>query len=96
MAQEKTIMGSLTEMQKAAGKVKVGNVGVLTDEQGYAIVLKYFGIKATGSKSTQSVTSVPQKVTEGSISVTQEPKTEIKTENNTPNKRFTASLDEFF
>lgn len=44
LEKDKTIMKSLKEMEKAAQKVKVGNVGILTDEEGYAIVLKYFDI----------------------------------------------------
>ena len=44
LTEDKTIMKSLKEMEKAAQKVKVGNIGILTDEEGYAIVLKYFDI----------------------------------------------------
>lgn len=43
----KTITGSLSEMQKEAAKHKVGNCAVLTDEQGFAIVLKYFDMQGT-------------------------------------------------
>jgi hypothetical protein len=41
---EKTILKSLDEMRKAAEKKKVGNCAVLTDEEGFTIVLKYYGI----------------------------------------------------
>lgn len=41
----KTIMGSVAEMKKEAGKNRVGNMAMLTPEQGYAVALKYFGIK---------------------------------------------------
>jgi hypothetical protein len=44
---EKTIAKSLDEMKKAAEKKKVGGVAVLTDEEGFKIVLEYFGIGAT-------------------------------------------------
>jgi len=42
---DKTIIKSLDEMKKAAGKKKVGSCAVLTDQEGFAVVLKYFGIK---------------------------------------------------
>lgn len=42
----KTIGKSLEEMRKAAEKKKVGNCAVLTDQEGFEIVLKYFGIEA--------------------------------------------------
>lgn len=45
-ATDKTIGKSLDEMRKAAEKKKVGNCAVLTDAEGFAVVLKYFGIKA--------------------------------------------------
>jgi hypothetical protein len=47
---EKTIVKSLDEMKKAAEKKKVGNCAVLTDEEGFEIVLKYFGIEAVAVK----------------------------------------------
>jgi hypothetical protein len=43
----KTIGKSLDEMKKAAEKKKVGNCAVLTDQEGFNIVLKYFGIEET-------------------------------------------------
>ncbi|MHC1683712.1 MAG: hypothetical protein AB6733_12260 [Clostridiaceae bacterium] len=42
---EKTIIKSLDEMRKVAEKKKVGNCAVLTDQEGFEIVLKYFGIE---------------------------------------------------
>lgn len=45
MAEEKTIEGSLGDMRKAAEKKKVGNMGILSDAEGYAVVLNYFGIR---------------------------------------------------
>lgn len=44
LAKGKTIAGSLSEMEKEAKKQKVGNVAVLSDREGFAAVLKYFGI----------------------------------------------------
>lgn len=44
LEKDKTIMNSLGAMRKEAEKVKVGNMAMLTDEEGFAIVLKYFGI----------------------------------------------------
>jgi len=44
MTADKTITKSLDEMQKAAAKKKVGNCAVLTDQEGFAVVLQYFGI----------------------------------------------------
>lgn len=45
IAEEKSIMKSLEEMRKEAEKVKVDNMAILSDEEGFAIVLKYFGIE---------------------------------------------------
>lgn len=41
---DKTIGKSLKEMENAARKKKVDNCALLTDQEGFAIVLKYFGI----------------------------------------------------
>ncbi|MDF2790463.1 MAG: hypothetical protein K0S80_3564 [Neobacillus sp.] len=43
-AADKTILKSLEEMRKVASKKKVNNVAVLTPEEGFAVVMKYFGI----------------------------------------------------
>ncbi|WFD11992.1 Cas9 inhibitor AcrIIA9 family protein [Tepidibacter hydrothermalis] len=54
MNTEKTITKSLDEMRKAAVKKKVGNCAVLTDQEGFEIVLKYFGIDTKlDTKSTE-------------------------------------------
>lgn len=39
---DKTILKSLDEMKKVAEKKKIGNCAVLTDSEGFAVVLKYF------------------------------------------------------
>jgi hypothetical protein len=44
----KTIGKSLDEMKKVAEKKKVGNCAVLTDKEGFDIVLKYFGVNISG------------------------------------------------
>ena len=49
MAPDKTIGKSLDEMRKVAEKKKVGNCAVLTDAEGFAVVLKYFGIEPLGN-----------------------------------------------
>jgi hypothetical protein len=57
MQEGKTIEKSFEEMRNAAVKKKVGNRAVLTDQEGFAIVLKYFGIES-------SITNTPSKVKE--------------------------------
>jgi hypothetical protein len=52
LATDKTIAKSLNEMQKEASKKKVGNCAVLTDQEGFVIVLKYFGMKAAAPKTS--------------------------------------------
>ncbi|SFH36460.1 hypothetical protein SAMN05660649_04914 [Desulfotomaculum arcticum] len=42
--QDKTIRKSLDEMRKVAEKKKVGNCAVLSDQEGFTVVLKYFDI----------------------------------------------------
>jgi hypothetical protein len=42
---DKAIGKSLDEMRKVAAKKKDGNCAVLTDQEGFAIVMQYFGIK---------------------------------------------------
>ncbi|OIJ17082.1 hypothetical protein BKP37_00645 [Anaerobacillus alkalilacustris] len=44
LAKDKSIAKSLEVMRAEASKKKVGNVAVLTDQEGFDIVLKYFGI----------------------------------------------------
>lgn len=42
----KTITGSLKAMEAEAKKKKVGNMAILTPEEGFKIVFDYFGIKS--------------------------------------------------
>ncbi len=50
LGNNKTLMGSLKEMEKEAKEHKIGNVGVITPDHGFAIVLEYFGIDAAGQE----------------------------------------------
>jgi hypothetical protein len=59
LAADKTIAKSLDEMKKAAEKKKVGNCAVLTDQEGFVVVLKYFGIDGA---PTEVTTNIPQPV----------------------------------
>ncbi|GCD13177.1 Cas9 inhibitor AcrIIA9 family protein [Clostridium tagluense] len=59
----KTIGQSLNEMKKAAEKKKVGNCAVLTDQEGFKVVLEYFGIDAAvstvGVKPQEHIVQAP-------------------------------------
>lgn len=44
LAEDKSIIKSLEEMQKVAAKKKVGGVAVLSYEEGFEIVLQYYGL----------------------------------------------------
>lgn len=44
MVTEKTIVKSLDDMRKVAEKKRVDNCAVLTDQEGFEIVLGYFGM----------------------------------------------------
>ncbi len=57
LVKDKTIAKSLEAMRKAAEKKKVGNMAVLTDAEGFAVVLKYFGID--GQPVSVEVPTVP-------------------------------------
>jgi hypothetical protein len=56
---EKTIIKSLTEMQKEARKKKSVNCAILTDQEGFEIVLKYFDIDGK-VKNNAPVTKVTE------------------------------------
>ena len=59
----KTIGQSLNEMKKAAEKKKVGNCAVLSDQEGFKVVLEYFGIdiavSETRVKPQEHIVQVP-------------------------------------
>lgn len=83
---KKTLAQSLIVMKKEAEKVKVDNVAVLTDEQGFEIVLKFFGFIPGGEELAKldqpkpKVTKPVQKKTEKAKKPKKntEPKTEVK------------------
>jgi hypothetical protein len=56
LSADKTILKSLDEMKRAAEKKKVGNCAVLTDQEGFDVVLKYFGISGTAPASVVTLT----------------------------------------
>lgn len=68
LANDKTILKSLDEMKKVAEKKKVGNVAVLTDQEGFEVVLKYFEI---GTKPVQIVKKPSEFVNQTSKNVTE-------------------------
>lgn len=51
-AEDKTIAKNLDAMRNEASKKKVGNCAVLTDQEGFAVVLKYFGINSAPVATT--------------------------------------------
>lgn len=64
----KTILKSLDAMRKVAEKRKTGNCAVLTDAEGFDIVLNYFKSEEPSSKVEKSASkpekSTPEKATE--------------------------------
>jgi len=58
MVTDKTIGKSLEQMRKEASKKKVGSCAVLTDQEGFEVVLKYFGIKATTPASARAAAPI--------------------------------------
>lgn len=57
LAEGKTIKGSLKEMEKEARKKQVDGCAVLSDQEGFVVVLKYFGI-AAGQAPVKTAASV--------------------------------------
>lgn len=55
MAADKTVAKSLDKMREEARKKQSGNCAVLTDEEGFAVVLKYFGMEGTPSGTSVQV-----------------------------------------
>ena len=55
---DKSIMKSFDEMRKVAEKVKVGNMAMISDEEGFSIVLKYFGIEKSDTKVIDDIKAV--------------------------------------
>jgi hypothetical protein len=53
LIKEKNIIKSLDAMRNEASKVRVNNCAVLTEKQGFNIVLKYYGISNKGGVSSE-------------------------------------------
>ena len=60
LTEGKTIKGSLAEMRKEAEKKKVGNCAVLTDAEGFAVVLRYYGIEDKTQAAPAPAPAVPK------------------------------------
>lgn len=56
---DKTIAKSLEAMRTEASKKKVGSCAVLTDQEGFAVVLRYFDIKGTAAVVTATPVPAP-------------------------------------
>lgn len=71
----KTIKGSIDEMKKVAKTKAVGGCGMLTDQEGFGIVLNYFDIKFT----PLTITPIPIEITKvPTAPVVQDKKSEIE------------------
>jgi hypothetical protein len=81
---DKTIAKSLDEMRNAASKKKVGNCAMFTPAEGFAIVLKYFGIESTVDITVPAALVDPKPT----IAPTLKPKAKSAVD-------FDVSLDEF-
>lgn len=55
LSADKTIAKSLLAMQAEAKKKAVGGMAMLTDEEGFAIVLNYFGLQGLPAAPPQPV-----------------------------------------
>lgn len=83
MDEKKSIVGSLDAMRKEAEKKKQNNCAVLTDQEGFKIVLGYLGIENKEPIAQKPVQETTPPVT-------------ASIETALPNKqRFEASLDDF-
>lgn len=76
----KTLNGSLKAMETEAKKKAVNNVGILTDEEGLAIVAKYFGFEATQISADEAIVNS---------------NVECRKQANKPKVDFNVSLDDF-
>ncbi|WP_181469955.1 Cas9 inhibitor AcrIIA9 family protein [Paenibacillus sp. MDMC362] len=60
MDKEKSISKSLEAMKKEAMKKQSNGMAILTDAEGYAIVLKYFGIEGKPVKTVPVIQPEPE------------------------------------
>ena len=61
LLEEKTILGSLEAMRNEASKVKQNNIAMFTPDEGFKIVMNYFGIdenRSIESPNTQKKVSI--------------------------------------
>ena len=72
LTEDKTIIKSLDAMKNEASKKKIGNCAVLTDQEGFDIVLKYFGITKKTQTSSELEQSVCNKKDTNSFSISLE------------------------
>ena len=54
LAKDKTLTGAVNAMRTEARRTAKGNCGVLTDEEGFAIVRKYFGLAEAEKAKSQT------------------------------------------
>lgn len=81
LVSDKTIGKSLDEMRKTAMKKKSGNFAMFTPEEGFKIIMKYFGIVATAPTTAQASAPIASaKVIQASSSGSQENSFDIKLE----------------
>lgn len=59
LTEGKTIAGAVSAMQAAAEKKRVGNCGVLSDNEGFRIVEEYFEISTTSSQPENTLYQRP-------------------------------------
>ena len=55
---EMTLEGAIDRMRNEAQKKSTGNYGVLSDEEGYAVVDAYFGINCEAAEKTNKAVSL--------------------------------------
>lgn len=70
LLEEKTILGSLEAMRNEASKVKQNNMAMFTPDEGFKIVMNYFGIsqsKAEVANPHTAPSSSPKKTIEISL-----------------------------
>lgn len=82
----KTIAKSLDAMRKVAEKKKVGNCAVLTDSEGFAVVIGYFESEGPSEPAKQPTDEKPKK--------TEKPKTDSKPQKPEPETEVDFDFDE--
>lgn len=67
LAEDKTIAKSLDEMRNLASKKKVGNCAMFTPSEGFAIVLKYFGVESAVDISETTAVPIKKEVVKSKV-----------------------------